>query len=586
MGLFGVNQRFSSHGGSMRSNRGHAKAAQSAHTWKKAQSGPGGGSAAVLIVIIAAVLVLYVLFLPPDVREQLLNGDKASSGSGSGSGNSGNILSLVDERVGQLTSLSKTSMTHDLSSFRIYDTTQAVAIKELNSVYVKRSVFTTQAANFTFSLNPQTSNNVKLAFNVHTGEGILFVAVNGVQIAAVSASDQQVQPIPIPNEVLQQINTVTFEASSPGVFVWRVDEFLLEPVSVVADVTDVSALRAEQSFSLSSAEAQNLDTATLFFFPECDRSTVAPLEISLNFQRIYKGIADCGVKNNVDLNVQDLTEGKNTLTFQTASGSYLLDTVSVKTNLKKPLNPVYYFDLASTYFTRSVTQDRLCGQSDGYCPTGCDATQDPDCCYAQSTFWCTMGTTNVNDRCVDYATSTQCGRCPSGYQDSSQDVPDACKGTCGDDSDGVCPTGCSRLYDKDCCYADSKSNYWCNEVPVTGVEDKCSPNVGQGQCSSCPSGYVDGDGNSFSCPARDILNNAQEKLLVNYDVNMTVDFAGDGSKRVDILVNGHTISIDTTQREVSRIIDVDVQSGTNTIELVPRNDIQITKFSVTLKKRS
>ena len=67
---------------------------------------------------------------------------------------------------------------------------------------------------------------------------------------------------------------------------------------------------------------------------------------------------------------------------------------------------------------------------------------------------------------------------------------------------------------------------------------------------------------------------------------MTLKFTGDDTKKVDVIINGHRISIDTNKREDSRLIDIDVQSGTNAIELVPKTDVEIVTFSVALKRRS
>lgn len=551
---------------------------------RKAQS---ASSAAVLVIIIAAVMVLYVLVLPPDVREELLNDGKSPSGSGSGgqSGSSPSGAVLLSERVGTLTALSDDNVEHELNSLRIFDTTQAQVIKELSSIYVRRSIMSMQRANISFSVDPETSSNLKLAFNVKVADGRMFIYLNNEPIATLSSpSPVSPPPIAIPHELLRENNVLTFEASGPGIAVWRINEFLIEPVTVVADVTDVSALKAEQSFSISSEEAEQLDTATLFFLPECTRKDVAPLEISMNGRRIFKGVPDCGARNNIELDVSDLSEGKNTVEFETQFGNYLIDRIEVKTTLKEPISQVYYFDISASYFTTSSSDEALCGEYDSICPSGCSVTRDPDCCFEEHTYWCTVSTTNVNDRCVDYATTSQCGVCPSGYQDESGDVPEPCENKCGDDDDGVCPAGCSILYDEDCCFAASANNYWCNEAPLTGVQDKCTPYVGQGQCASCPSGYFNDDGKSFSCPEIQVQNQLAS-LLSRYDINMTLNFAGDNSKKLDAIINNRKVSIDTNRREYSRLIDTFVVPGTNTIELVPRNDVEVTQLSVRLKQK-
>src|SRR3972149_2800212 len=167
---------------------------------KKAQS---PSPAAVLVVIIAAIMVLYVLVLPPDVREDLLNDGKSTSGSGADgqSGSSAAGAALLSEKVGRLTALSDDTIEHELPSLRIFDTTQAQVVKEINSIYVKRSIMSMQRANLSFTLDPSTSSDVKLAFNVKVADGRLFISLNNEPIATLSSpSLASPPPIAIPQE--------------------------------------------------------------------------------------------------------------------------------------------------------------------------------------------------------------------------------------------------------------------------------------------------------------------------------------------------------------------------------------------------
>ena len=46
---------------------------------KRGQANPSASGAAVLIILIATILVLYILFLPPDERAELLGEENMSS---------------------------------------------------------------------------------------------------------------------------------------------------------------------------------------------------------------------------------------------------------------------------------------------------------------------------------------------------------------------------------------------------------------------------------------------------------------------------------------------------------------------------
>jgi hypothetical protein len=58
--------------------------------------------------------------------------------------------------------------------------------------------------------------------------------------------------------------------------------------------------------------------------------------------RIFSGIADCGVQNNIEISQEILNVGDNTLTFGTDLGSYVVEKISVKTELKSADAPAYY----------------------------------------------------------------------------------------------------------------------------------------------------------------------------------------------------------------------------------------------------
>jgi hypothetical protein len=66
-----------------------------------------------------------------------------------------------------------------------------------------------------------------------------------------------------------------------------------------------------------------------------------------------------------------------------------------------------------------------------------------------------------------------------------------------------------------------------------------------------------------------------------------VRFIDDTSrKRVDFNINGYRISIDTYAIEYTQNIDAYVRSGTNTIEIVPVQDIDIAEINAEIRQVS
>lgn len=76
---------------------------------------------------------------------------------------------------------------------------------------------------------------------------------------------------------------------------------------------------------------------------------------------------------------------------------------------------------------------------------------------------------------------------------------------------------------------------------------------------------------------------ADEELKEEYDVILALEFADGERKEAEVYVNGHKISFDTHKVEFSRNIDSYVESGTNTIKIIPQTSFDIRELTVELK---
>lgn len=63
---------------------------------------------------------------------------------------------------------------------------------------------------------------------------------------------------------------------------------------------------------------------------------------------------------------------------------------------------------------------------------------------------------------------------------------------CGD-VDGVCPSNCEGYEDRDCCFDNSRHNYWC-DIKTENVRDRCVNSVLASYATRCPSAYEDMSG--------------------------------------------------------------------------------------------
>jgi len=310
---------------------------------------PAATGAAILILIITAILILYILFLPPQDRAVLL-GEENESFSSVETTSGFNKTLLEEDSLGRLDYLKFDEREHDLPSFRIYSETDGTVLRSSGSLYVSRSLGNQKEFNLSFGMNKRLTSNVKLSFNVRKSKGRLLILLNSVQIYDGVLNEGTPLPIDLPTNLLDSNNVLTFKVSSPGAAFWRTNEYLLETIEITGDVLDLSRSASRQFFFVTKEEQANLESVRLKFIPSCNTREVGPLMIYLNGEEVYSGVADCGIFNTLNMDPDIVLPDKNEIEFVATEGSYLMDRVSVKTELEELLFPVFFFDMDEDLF--------------------------------------------------------------------------------------------------------------------------------------------------------------------------------------------------------------------------------------------
>jgi hypothetical protein len=538
---------------------------------KKAQSAAG---AAGLIALIAVFIVLYLLLLPPHERANLL-GDSPTSSSGSGNSNSYDGAPFTINKTslstspGRIDYLKFNSYEHPLPSVNLYTTTSASVLTQEESLYVKNGVFDVLTRNVTFKIQDvEYIDNVLLSATTKKGQGMLRVSLNGNMIYEGMAN-----PFPVINidkTSLQPVNIISLEVSPVGWRFWTTNEYLLDNVQITGDITDVSEQASKMSFIVTDTEKFNLEKASLRFFPDCDPTSVGKLRVYINNQNIYSGIPDCTQLNRVDLSTDMISAGTNFITFKTDKGYYSIFQIKVDTELEKQTYPLYYFEIDNRLFVgEEEDKEESCGEVDGICPANCDEDLDRDCCFETGNmYWCDVVPNEDGDRCVAVVTTDICNRCVTGYEDKSNDAAEACEGLCGDDKDNICPEGCSKYYDEDCCFDESEDNYWCNDVPIYGISDVCKHSLTTSQCDDCPSNYKTKTGSSYKCNSDNELD--IKALRNDFKAELVMRFIDDSEKKAaHVYVNGHKFYVNTYKNKYSKDISGFVEPGSNAVKIEP-----------------
>lgn len=562
---------------------------------KRGQNTAGG--AAAFIAIIAGALLLYLLLLPPDVREDLLQDHPSSDFSSDGQNRVDDDFfddmnkTVLEESPGRISYLRYDEFDHHLPAVNLFTQTSSKQTTIGDGVYVKKGVFDEQQRELNFQL-PGQFENVYLDFKLsqnRNNQGTLMVWLNDNIIFEKKLEDGRLgEPIVLQDRHLKQDNQLKFAVSGVGWKFWTTNEYELNDIRVIYDEKDTSRQQSKNTFMISDAEKHNMEKAELKFNPDCSPREAGILTVLLNRNVIYQAVPDCGQLNRVEISSSMVYAGKNTIEFEADAGHYLINQINMQTTMEKMTFPVYYFDLDEKLFNiyEEKEDEAECGEVDGECPVDCPEYKDKDCCLQKtSKFWCDMEPRDANDRCRSVVYEKDCEYCPSGYEDNEGNPPEVCEETCGDDTDGECPPGCSRLYDKDCCFEQSETNYWCDDVPQFGLSYVCRGGIHIDDCDDCPNGYKTEEGR-FECPDKVEDDKERVKLRRNYDIWLNFKFLDDGERKAaKIFVNGYQFYLDTNSDEYERKIDDYVEDGSNAIKIEPDlASLDIIKLEVEAEK--
>ncbi len=550
---------------------------------KRGQSAAG---AAVLLAIIMGLIILFIILLPPAERAKLLD-ESSTSNFSKTTGTSG--VKTVNENLlrsnpGRLSYLSETSIDKVVPSTRVVTKDKSTILTEKSYITTKKSVFSSKEEKIYFEIPDLTNtNNILLSFSIDSYQGDLIILLNNREIFNKQA--HQIKPLKLSKAILSKKNTLTFKVSSPGAAFWRTNKYDLSKIKVVAQVNDISGQESKNLFNIKTDEAKNIESVSLRFSLSCSQNNMGKLSVKINDYLVFSGVPNnCEDLMYYKIPPSKIKAGSNWLLFKVDKGDYSINQISVKIKRKKVSYPVYYFDLNKKYFTAS-SSDATCGVVDGLCPTNCGEDVDKDCCFAtySTPYWCDTKTKNSGDRCVGSVDLNDCSRCVTGYEDKTGEAPSNCEGLCGDDTDNYCPSGCQADYDKDCCFEKAGSQFWCADLPTSGLDFTCLNSVSSGQCNICDTGY-NGESESTSCPAKKTTTETNQ-LKSAYDLLLSLDFADDEKKEAEIYVNGHKISFDTYKTEFSRNIKRYATPWTNSIKIIPKNSFDLKTLKVDLKSK-
>lgn len=312
---------------------------------KRAEGTPSGSNAAVLVIVIAAFIVLYVLFLPKGERDKVLSTGTTATGAVAGTlpGSA-----LIDESPGTLTVLKRNEFDHNIPSFNLFTKKEDTVLKSVDSINVGTSKGDARRQSIILVVN-DVVENARLSFTVNSHNGNLIIAQNGKEIFR-GEVNSFIEPLSVE---LAKENVFEFSTEPvPWYKPFTTNSYDLRDVKVTGTVERIDNKEAIQTIVLGQEEANLLDQATLSYFVDCSLRDVGRLSIYLNGNLLASKVPDCGSAEKWQIDPKDLSSGKNDFRFVAEQGTYLLDRLNLRTSLKAPIFPIYFFSLNSSVFRR------------------------------------------------------------------------------------------------------------------------------------------------------------------------------------------------------------------------------------------
>ncbi|MCH8067178.1 MAG: hypothetical protein IIC69_01190 [Nanoarchaeota archaeon] len=322
---------------------------------RKAQ---GGVNAAVLVAVIGGLIILYILFLPESEREALLEGEDIEKTSKSSSKDNEDIL--LREFPGRLDNV-EGILDKTIPNIFLFEKTDAKELEKLNPFIVRNGWFDEKKRVVSFGIEDmENTDNVILSFNAKKHEGILTIKLNNEIIYENEIISETVAPIRLKKNLLRDENTFEFGVSSVGFRFWKTNEYSLDDIKIVGDITDRSKQESRNVFTLTGTELFNVERVDLRFVPYCRNvASVGVLEIFINNREVFSAVPVCEDPYRQPLPLGVLNAGENRLIFKTNKGSYSVEQIKIEFVEKEIRETVYFFEV-----NQSIIDDIEAGDVD------------------------------------------------------------------------------------------------------------------------------------------------------------------------------------------------------------------------------
>ena len=317
----------------------------------------GGVNAAVLVAIIAGLIILYIIFLPEGERKSLLEDKNISKPWSSKSVADEDIL--LKEFPGRLDDV-KGVIDKTIPNIFLFETTNAKEIEKINPLVVRNGWFDKKDRTVSFGIDDaENTDNVILSFKAGKHDGILTIKLNNEIIYDNDIESEMVSPIKLNKKLLEDSNALEFSVSSVGFRFWKTNEYSLEDIKIIGDITDKSKQESRNVFTLTATELFNIEKADLRFIPYCkSEAKVGILDVFVNNREVFSAVPVCEDAYRQPIPLGILDEGENRIVFRTNKGSYSVEQIKVEFVEKEVRTKVYFFEVNESVINEIKSGDK------------------------------------------------------------------------------------------------------------------------------------------------------------------------------------------------------------------------------------
>jgi len=318
--------------------------------------------AATVILVIGLLIVLYLVLIPPDVREDILEGkeidfDSVDKVDKDDKDERDKVLLL--KNPGTLLPSGLEIIEEDFASLNLFDTSRLESKKLAERVVVSRSIFSNDFVDLEFVLDDlRNLERLELFLNIKKSEGILEILLNGETVFEGTLESGDI-PLELPLVNVRERNRLKIMAGSVGWAFLSMNEFELRDLELIKEIRSENRVES-RTFDVNRADA--VDDAILKFFVNCleiEREQ-GILKVFLNRGLVFFGMIVCDAsQSHVDVSEDLFVDGINTLTFEIDKGNYIIEKIGLDYRFDQAFHPEYFFTITEDDFEDILDGDTV-----------------------------------------------------------------------------------------------------------------------------------------------------------------------------------------------------------------------------------